>query len=531
MLHPRSLFITLIALALFALALVYLQTGTFLPLNIYDEGIIAFGAVRVMDGQVPYRDFWTQYSPGQLYVLAGLFQAFGKTIMVEREMDIVIRAALALMIFVLGARLATTKTAAVLWVLALLWVQYYGFFGYPIFTGLLFSLACIFAFLQGLTNSSWRWMFVAGLLLGVEAVFRHDMAVYTCAAQIIVFVVFAFARMMPSTEPLARRFTQAFRTLLPYIVGALVVLVPVLAVFLSRVPAGEMLQQLFIFPLTVFPKVRDLPYPKFDWTTENLPFYAPFLIYVLVIGTAVLRMRAERNLPDHDSHRAWGMLMVALFGLFGFNQARVRSDTIHTVQFFLPALLLLPALVRGISQTTRWSTFITRTVGVVLMIACVVNPIDSYVRQRNERATVADTLNNTLPVARGALIDPGQNFAVRFVQDHTKPGDMVYIGLSRHDRVFANDAMFYFLMERRSATRYHELHPGLTNTAPVQQEMIDDLERNHVQYVVLTNMFEGAREPNDSALTTDVTLLDKYIKKHYRFANTIGSYTILKRRD
>ena len=75
--NARPILIICITLILFVVALAYLQIGTFLPLNVYDEGIIAFGAVRVMDGQIPYRDFWTQYSPGQLYVLAGLFQVFG----------------------------------------------------------------------------------------------------------------------------------------------------------------------------------------------------------------------------------------------------------------------------------------------------------------------------------------------------------------------------------------------------------------------------------------------------------------------
>ena len=99
-----------------------------------------FGATRVMDGQVPYRDFWTQYSPAQLYVLAALFKTLGKQIMVERWWDVSIRAALMLGMGALATQLSSRKGGVLVWLIGLLWITYYGFFGYPIFQGLLFSV-------------------------------------------------------------------------------------------------------------------------------------------------------------------------------------------------------------------------------------------------------------------------------------------------------------------------------------------------------------------------------------------------------
>jgi hypothetical protein len=520
----------LAGLLLMVAALAYLQTGLLAALNIYDEGIILYGAVRVIDGQVPYRDFWTQYSPGQLYVLSALFTALGKSVMVARLWDIVIRAALALMIFALSARLSSVKAAAPVWVLAVMWVQYYGFFGYPIFVGVLLSLASLYAFIEGLRRPA--WMAASGVLLGFVAIFRHDMAVYVTAAQFITFVLWALRSGSDQVAPISRHVRDAVRRLTPWLIGALVVLTPVVAYFLVNVPAGELLQQLFVFPLVEFPKVRDLPYPELEWLPKNLPFYAPVLVYTLALVIAIVKLKDERSQPSPDPSQAWGIIMVVLFGVFGFNQARVRSDEIHTVQFFLPALLLLPVLWRG-APPRRWLSYITATVGVLIAIVGIIDPINLYVRQLEMRAnpSIARTLENTLPIAQGALVSPDHNFAVRHLQTLTQPGDKVYVGLSRHDRVFANDAMFYFLLERHSPTRYHELHPGLTNTEPVQREMIADIERNNVKYVVLTAMFEGAEEPNDSSLSTGVTLLDDYLRTHYQIMNTIGAYRIYVRRS
>lgn len=222
--------------------------------------------------------------------------------------------------------------------------------------------------------------------------------------------------------------------------------------------------------------------------------------------------------------------MVALFGVFGFNQARVRSDTIHTVHFFLCAVVLLPVLLRGFPAAAQVPSAIVASVGTVLAVAAIVNPIASYIGVIESQPAAEREQRMTLPIGLPGRSFAQQTMAVATLQSLTAPDERIYVGLARHDRVFANDAMFYFLAQRPSATRYHELHPGVTNTLPVQQEMVADLERHQVRYVVLTDMFEGANEPNDSARSTGVTLLDEYLAERYRTANVIGPYRILVRR-
>lgn len=34
-------------------------------INVYDEGLAVVGATRVLAGEIPYRDLWTLYGPGQ----------------------------------------------------------------------------------------------------------------------------------------------------------------------------------------------------------------------------------------------------------------------------------------------------------------------------------------------------------------------------------------------------------------------------------------------------------------------------------
>src|SRR5216683_394039 len=49
-----------------------------------DEGILLQGAQRILDGQVPYRDFFSFYTPGSFYFVAAVFKVFGDAFVVAR---------------------------------------------------------------------------------------------------------------------------------------------------------------------------------------------------------------------------------------------------------------------------------------------------------------------------------------------------------------------------------------------------------------------------------------------------------------
>ena len=53
----------------------------------HDEGLMLAWAQRVADGQWPYRDFWSNYAPGQTLVLAGLTKLFGPSLLVWRVVN------------------------------------------------------------------------------------------------------------------------------------------------------------------------------------------------------------------------------------------------------------------------------------------------------------------------------------------------------------------------------------------------------------------------------------------------------------
>jgi hypothetical protein len=115
-----------------------------------------------------------------------------------------------------------------------------------------------------------------------------------------------------------------------------------------------------------------------------------------------------------------------------------------------------------------------------------------------------------------------------YVDERTAPGDTVFSGVFQHDRIITSDMLLYFAAARKSATKWHEFDPGLQTTAPIQQEMVRELQRARPKLIVLTSRWEKYSEPNDSGLSSGVTILDEYLRRTYQPVATFGPNTVLQ---
>jgi hypothetical protein len=101
---------SLVVFALAASAL-FLTSADQLALNV-DEGIYLEGAMRVMNGEVPYRDFVMVHGPGSPWLYGGVFKLFGVSLKTARIPLILEIAAATAAVFYLTANLTTAWFAA-----------------------------------------------------------------------------------------------------------------------------------------------------------------------------------------------------------------------------------------------------------------------------------------------------------------------------------------------------------------------------------------------------------------------------------
>jgi hypothetical protein len=124
-------------------------------------------------------------------------------------------------------------------------------------------------------------------------------------------------------------------------------------------------------------------------------------------------------------------------------------------------------------------------------------------------------------------VNPYQVDAIHYIQNASYPWEKIFVGNNRHDLVYNNDIMFYFLSERESATRYHELSPGSTTSKGVQTEIVEDLKRENVRYIVLLSRFQNPGVTNEAV---PVQVLDEFIAENFQPAQKFGDWSVWERK-
>lgn len=261
-------------LLLFALAIAYPRWRA--GIDWRDEGLLAYGAVRVMHGEVPQRDFVSVQPPLSFYTAAGIFKLFGTSLASLRGFGLSIFLLLPLLIYDVGCNfMGPVPSFAAAAPACVLGLPYCGFVPLAVWQGIAASLAAVLFFLPAVF--SWRqWLAIpAGVLSAVSLFLRHDQAIYTMTS--IVALTIALGLVRDQTIPPK----NLKRALLFWLAGIAVVFVPAILVWWKIDALPEMFRQLILFPFSTYRKTSSLPFPRLMvWrpileTAVVLMFYLP----------------------------------------------------------------------------------------------------------------------------------------------------------------------------------------------------------------------------------------------------------------
>ena len=120
---------------------------------------------------------------------------------------------------------------------------------------------------------------------------------------------------------------------------------------------------------------------------------------------------------------------------------------------------------------------------------------------------------------------------LRFLAERARPGDRLYVGTGRHDKLTINNVELYFLSGLAPATKWQDLHPGVQTTLAVQRRVVDELERHPPAFVVLNTEWDDRVEPNRSRIPSGVTLIDDHLRACCSAVYRVGTFTVLAPRE
>jgi hypothetical protein len=545
MIRPERLFSLALTGLVFLSGLLILLIPLKTPFTFYDEGFAVFNATRILHGDIPYKDFWTLYPPGQFYTLAALFKTLGTSLIVSRLYDTLARLIIVFSMWWIARKIASQPLAHLALITSALLLAFASFYSYAVFPSLAFCLLSILCLTAYVDSARKFWLILVGLFIGLAAFFRWDIGVYAAVSVAATLFVYHYLFIGSKSSFIDRTRPALFDIV--FLVGAASAVVLLLyGAVGSRSGFHNLWEQAVVFPATTFPEVRRIPYPALlspfyalanlnNSTSGNpqaelldwLMFYFPLVVYSISIAYTFQDIRQKRV---RVSGRFLGRVVVLFLGLSFFVQALSRFDIIHVIPTALMTILVVVWLLSPDIFTSAKRS--TRIVFLLLFAICVVlymflparslwvsfssfSPMECYAQ--TERASCV-------------ALRKDQELAVDYISRHTTEDEAIFVGNQRHDQIIMNDIGFYFLSNRESVTRYHELHPGVATTLPVQQEIAQALESNEVRWVVLVN-FPESDEPNASATSSHVTFLDGFIRSKYFPVIEFGEYQIFKRSE
>jgi hypothetical protein len=522
-------------------------------LGVYDESLELYCAAHVLKGQVPYRDFWTMYGPAQFYVLAAFFKLLGISVWVGRLYDALVRAGLACVCFALTIKLASKGYAASAFAIVLVWISCIDnpVYTFPVFPALLCSLLSVLFLYRYLNDSlSVRPLFLAGLLAGITATFRHDSGFYICFAEIVALALLQRER---KREGLSNKTSppEFLHMLAIYASGILIIVLPVLLLLLWKVPRHDLFYDLFYVPGKIYPRVRDVPFPRLRtlpqlvhplrsderFGAKQLIVYFPILVCLTCAAYVLSKRRSQSPLFDNVAQRFLFTVLLLLDALL-FAKGLVRVSGIQMIQSIVVAVVLLAVMMYQIRSLKRFVSLPLLACGLYLA-ACSLPVLYDGVSSAglNLRAVVEpqlpDSFKHTCHPPSGLertqcmIVDQDRAAAIQYVEQRTTPADRIYVGAGRHDKLLWSDVSFYFVSDRSSITKWYDLHPGVQTTLPIQQEMVDSLKQYAPKFVVLDSAADKKMEPNQSRYSSGVMVLDDYIRAHYAPQVSFGTLTVL----
>src|SRR5216683_3066496 len=127
-----------------------------------DEGILLQGGQRILDGQIPYRDFFSFYTPGSFYFTALLFKIFGNSIVVARGALVFFGASFAAVTYVLARRTCSQAIALLVGILVAMTAVPYRFLILHNWDSTFWACLATYSAVRWLESSRGLWAFAAG---------------------------------------------------------------------------------------------------------------------------------------------------------------------------------------------------------------------------------------------------------------------------------------------------------------------------------------------------------------------------------
>ena len=508
-----------VTIPLFLISLLYLCIFRRYTLLDPDEGIILQGAQRILDGQVPYRDFFSFFTPGSYYFNALLFWVFGDTFLVARTAVAIIGASLAVLTYVLARRVCSRSISLAVACMMTLTALPFRFMVLHNWDSTLLACFGLYCAVRWLEGGGAGWAFATGSFVSLTGLFEQSKGAGLLLGLALGFMIIAARDSQYRHLFSLKRMTMtAFGLAWPVVITVIY--------FASQHALGTMLADWF-WPLQHYSSANRVPYgyQNLSETAQHAIFFSDswpiravkVLAFSPSLWIPVLPLFAIALLPRLVMMREalrppqWAyyvLLSGAITGLL-VSIIAVRPDIVHFV-YLQPVFFLVLAWILGGHRirgplVQRASTAVGGLVALSLLMMSMI----LLLRITGPHFTVL--------TRRGAVNTPQKDRVIDSIQAHSAAGDRI---LS-----YPYSSMLYYLTATYSSTSFEYLQPGM-HTQEQAQDLLTQLEEHPVRLVLYEPGFgEHIRTswPNTKASDLARDVVADYIVRKYKPCASLSS--------
>jgi hypothetical protein len=510
--HAKCLVLLLVVGAGILITAPYANFQNFLSQG--DHGRDLYAAQAVYRGELPYKDFWWVYGPLMPYYYGLFFKIFGAKISSMILGKLILRV-LGGILICLGLMEVSSTLAAFLCACWFMLFQQDFFFTYNHLGGIVMVLGVAFCLLSYIKKSSSKAAWGALGFIFTLCLIKINFGLAALAVCVITIGVCDFVCRIPFNAPKKSFYTVAF-------IGLPLLVFIIYWSLLKGLSVTEMRQCL--------PYMEgDQPYAMSPWvaisnflqiTLSTIRSNWANLTFAVIINASALRclyLFAKNKLPaSRKTVLALSLGMLCLFYAANFHEY-LKSGVWYRGFWAQPLSIMITFLL--IDTATQSIPKVVRRIIFIFLAGLAVFCWILIGRQIN----AAKTESQYLSLPRGGVYLANSPSWITTVEQTT---EFLNKTLKPNELFFAlpYDCLYYYLTGKKTPTRQLIFFEHIKILGIQEKSVIAQLEKNHVNYVLLSNRAFARLEPGLGFLETSYCpLIGKYIRNNFmpiaRFGN------------
>lgn len=487
--------------------------------------------VRLINGDLPYRDFWLLFPPGEVYLPFFLYKIFGLNINVILAFLSVISALTGLLSFFVGRSIFKENFFSII---ACFLIYFYTSSGFIYFFFLLISLLFFLRYLNLDKKDGTKTLFFTGIFIGIAFMFRfylvssmllavlctlliqshfnQESAGYTIKSIWILFcgilVIFGitFFSLIEIWQPMVKgvvteSISHGTQMNLPY-----------WGLFSNLLRSSVVNLKEAMATGSIYFIVKAICH-SLNVQNSLIMYLLPFIITSISVYHLV-----GRNLEKSEKVLVSFFL---LWWLFTFPKALGRSDIQHLIHSILPLFFLLIFFLKKSLQLNYNATFAKYSVLIITFLLITTIPLSmsdkvNGIKARSYFEVVAS--HGKLLVANKSIAKDINN-TINFINKNTKEGDYIFV-------TPWSAPPFYALTNTKNPTYYDSLIDVIIRPSDEKQKNIcaDLLDKDTKLIIHYSDWgFDGKKE---FQFLNACPVLHKCIEDNFQFKKKYGIWRI-----